>query len=82
MPRYEFNRDHRASGGPRLSIVISSEPTRELAAELFEERWQQKVAEHQGAGGKLQVRTTQDIQAEAMTPAALQVKRSTQGIKG
>ncbi len=72
MPRYEFNRDHRASGGPRLSIVISSEPTRELAAELFEERWQQKVAEHE---------TTKQIQATAMTPAALAVKRNTRGIK-
>ena len=70
MPRYEFNRDQRASGGPRLSIVISSEPTRELAAELFEERWQQKVHEHE---------TTKQIQATAMTPAALARRNGAQG---
>lgn len=73
MPRYEFYRDHRNRGGPRLSIVISTEPTHEKAAELFEERWQQKVHEHN---------STKAIQATAMTPEALAVKRTTQGMKG
>lgn len=82
MPRYEFSRDHRSSGGPRLSIVISSEPTRELAAELFEERWQQKLREWElRVENRNPVRTTREIQATAMTPAALAVKRNTRGIK-
>ncbi len=52
-----------------LSMTITADSLAE--AELdFEARRAQKI------------RTTQQIQADAMTPAALEVKRNTKGIKG
>lgn len=59
----------------------------EEANEIFEERWRQKTGggnaepETQNAE-RLPVRTTKDIMRDCMTPAALEVKRRTQGIKG
>lgn len=84
MPKYTFYRDARSDGGPKLSMCITAR-TREEAGEDFVARWQQKVEGLKSAEVKaptLPVRTTKDIQAEAMTPAALHTKRNTKGIKG
>lgn len=82
MPKYTRMRDERSSGGPRLSMCIDAGSAEE-ANEIFEERWRQKQGETgaHGAGDRLQVRTTKQIQAEAMTPHALAVKRNTRGIR-
>lgn len=82
MPKYTRMRDERNSGGPRLSMCIDAGSAEE-ANEIFEERWRQKVGEARGgdAGTRgMPVRTTKEIQAEAMTPAALAVKRNTRGV--
>jgi hypothetical protein len=79
MQRYEFKRDHRGSGGPRLSLVVTARTYEEASAD-FEARWEQKVNAGQGAGDRLKVRSTAEIQAEAMTPQALAVKRNARGV--
>lgn len=80
MPKYKRMRDERSKGGPRLSVSIDARSAEE-ADEIFEDRWRQKTGTVQGASDRLQVRTTKEIQAEAMTPAALAVKRNTRGMK-
>lgn len=52
-----------------LSMTITAHSREEAEAD-FEARLAQKI------------RTTAQIQAEAMTPAALETKRTTKGIKG
>lgn len=82
MPKYGFKRDHRKFGGPVLSVSIPADSWEE-AREDFRARWAQKCEaldyideqpENEG------MRTTAQIQAEAMTPAALAVKRNTKGV--
>lgn len=84
MPKYTRMRDERSSGGPRLSMCIDAGSAEE-ANEIFEERWRQKQSAELGTRNaelRLPVRSTKEIQAEAMTPHALAVKRSTKGIRG
>lgn len=88
MPKHNFKRDHRAHGGPVLSMCNSAPSFSEFMKD-FEERWKQKCEaigyedevtareEH-----RIPVLATKQIQAEAMTPEALAVKRSTKGIRG
>lgn len=83
MPKYTLKRDHRRHGGPALSMCINAKSYEE-ATEDFAARWAQKCEalgyvdeQPEGTG----VRTTRQIQAEAMTPEALAVKRNTKGIK-
>lgn len=75
MPKYAIARDTRDDAAApyrdRLSMVIEAHNREEAQAD-FEARWQQKAS----------VRTTAQIQAEAMTPEALRVKRNTRGMKG
>lgn len=84
MPKYGFKRDHRKFGGPVLSVSIPANSYEQAWAD-FKARWAQKceamdyVDEQPENVG---YRTTAEIQAEAMTPQALAVKRNTRGIKG
>lgn len=80
--KYTLYRDERGSGGPKLSMCITA-GSREEAQADFEARWSQKVEGLKGEEVKsprLPVRTTREIQAEAMTPFALAVKRNTRGV--
>lgn len=84
MAKFTRMRDGRINGGPRLSMCIAAGSAEE-ANELFEERWRQKLGEARNAEREtrnaMPVRTTRAIQATAMTPAALRVKRETKGMK-
>jgi len=87
MPKHNFKRDHRAHGGPVLSMCNTAPSFSEFMKD-FEERWKQKCEamgyddevtaqeEH-----RLPVRSTKEIQAEVMTENALAVKRNTRGIR-
>lgn len=82
MPKYTLKRDERSTGGPKLSMCITANSYEEATAD-FEARWRRKVgnAEHGSRSAeRLPVRTTAEIQAEAMTPEALAVKRNTRGV--
>lgn len=82
MPKYGFKRDHRKYGGPVLSVSIPASCF-EDAREDFRARWAQKCEALDYIDDKPEnegVRTTKEIQAEAMTPEALAVKRNTRGI--
>lgn len=80
--KYTLYRDERGKGGPKLSMCITANSREEAQAD-FDVRWQQKVDGLKGEEVKapvLPMRTTREIQAEAMTPAALAVKRNTRGV--
>lgn len=86
MPKHNFKRDHRAHGGPVLSMCKSAPSFSEFMKD-FEERWRQKceamgyddeITAHEEH--RLPTRSTREIQAEAMTPTALAVKRNTRGV--
>lgn len=86
--KHNFKRDHRAYGGPVLSMCRNAPSFSEFMKD-FEERWQQKcealgyddeITAHEEH--RLLMRTTRAIQAEAMTPDSLAVKRRTAGILG
>jgi hypothetical protein len=72
MNKYTRIRDTRSEGGVRLSCCIQADSAEEADA-IFEERWRQKLlAPAEG----LPVRTTAEIQREAMRPGALALKRA------
>lgn len=80
--KYALYRDERGKGGPKLAMCITANSRDEAQAD-FEARWQQKVEGLKGEelkSPRLPVRTTAQIQAEAMTAEALAVKRNTKGV--
>ena len=83
MNKYQRRRDERAAGGIRLSMCITAKSGAEADA-IFEERWQQKMAEqadmaaaHRAALPVLPVITNDDLKAQFLAPEALAVKRRT-----
>ena len=80
--KYTLYRDERGKGGPKLSMCITADSRDEAQAD-FDARWQQKVERLKGEEVKapvLPIRTTAQIQAEAMTPEGFAVKRNTKGV--
>lgn len=84
MNKYTFKRDHRKFGGPVLSMCIEAKDFDEASGD-FRLRWEQKCAAlgyEDEQPENVGFRTTREIQASAMTPEALAIKRTTKGIKG
>lgn len=87
MPKYVYRRDHRAHGGPVLSVCSQASSYSEFLKD-FEARWAQKC-EEMGYEDDVTAQeehrlpllpSNKEIQAEAMTSAALAVKRNIRGV--
>lgn len=86
MNNYTFTHDNRKYRGKDLVRIIPAASHEEAKAD-WDARLAQRLEQDerepvQGAGSRLKVLTTREIQATAMTPAALAVKRRTPGILG